>query len=88
MPKWFYVLYNDYGVSAGLADESSSDSSDEDDDDDDDNDEVEDSEGGEESCPPGCDPSLYDKVLQHCMPQGMHVQTEPAERAHECTDIE
>ena len=49
---------------AGLVGESSSDSSNEDDDDgDDEDDEVEDSEGGEETCPPGCDPSLYDKVL-------------------------
>ena len=46
----------------GLAGESSSES-DEDDDDDDDDDEEEDSEGGEETCPTGCDPSLYDKVL-------------------------
>ena len=49
-------------VPAGLAVESSEDSSDEDDDDSDDDDGVEDSEGGEETCPPGCDPSLYDKV--------------------------
>lgn len=48
---------------AGLVGESSSDSSNEDDDDHDDDDEVEDSEGGEETCPSGCDPSLYDKVL-------------------------
>lgn len=47
-------------VSLGLAAESSSDSEDEDDEDDDD--EVEDSEGGEETCPAGCDSSLYDKV--------------------------
>lgn len=47
---------------AGLAVESSEDSSDEDNDDSDDDDGVEDSEGGEETCPPGCDPSLYDKV--------------------------
>lgn len=47
-------------MSAGLASESSSDSEEEDDDNDDD--EVEDSEGGEETCPPGCDMGLYDKV--------------------------
>ncbi|KAL0027158.1 hypothetical protein WJX79_011044 [Trebouxia sp. C0005] len=46
----------------GLAAESSSDS--DDDDDEDDDDEVEDSEGGEETCPAGCDPSLYDKVCE------------------------
>ncbi len=49
-----------FDVSVGLAAESSSDS--EDDDDEDDDDEVEDSEGGEETCPAGCDSSLYDKV--------------------------
>lgn len=48
-------------VSVGLAAESSSDSEDDNNEDDDD-DEVEDSEGGEETCPSGCDSSLYDKV--------------------------
>ncbi len=52
----------DCGEFAGLAGESSSDSEDDDDDDD----EVEDSEGGEQMCPPGCDPSLYDKVSLTC----------------------
>lgn len=47
-------------MSVGLAAESSSDS--ENDNDEDDDDEVEDSEGGEETCPSGCDSSLYDKV--------------------------
>ena len=53
-------LLEEVGVSVGLAAESSSDS--EDDEDEDDDDEVEDSEGGEETCPAGCDSSLYDKV--------------------------
>lgn len=56
---------------AGLAGDSSSDSSDEDNDDDDDNDE-EDSEAGEETCPPGCDPALYDKVMQYGIPD-LHI---------------
>ncbi len=54
------TLLNRVCASIGLAAESSSDS--EDDDDEDDDDEVEDSEGGEETCPAGCDSSLYDKV--------------------------
>ena len=50
-------------VPAGLAVESSEDSSNDDQDDSDDDDGVIDSEGGEETCPAGCDASLYDKVL-------------------------
>ena len=56
-----HLCLREFAVSLGLAAESSSDS--EDDDNEDDDDEVEDSEGGEETCPSGCDASLYDKVI-------------------------
>ena len=43
-------------------DDDDEEDEDEDEDEDDDDGEGEDEEEGEETCPPGCDPSLYDKV--------------------------